>query len=99
MITENIGLFTAIYHHILIVPLLGSRVIYKVHEEQWLAKEFTEALQARYTSETEKKRHTPSFSHAAAVNTLMKHWWFGSPDNQLITLGVPSEGSITRVIS
>lgn len=37
-------------------------------------------------------KHIPSVAHAAAINTLMRQWWFGSPDDQMITLGVPSEG-------
>ena len=37
-------------------------------------------------------RHLPVFAHAAAINSLMKQWRFGSAEEQIITLGVVSEG-------
>lgn len=67
-------------------------VILQVHEEQWIAKEFHEQLKVRYATEQEKMNHVPAFARAAAVTSLMKQWWFGSPIDQVITLGVASEG-------
>ncbi|XP_067934402.1 putative malate dehydrogenase 1B [Watersipora subatra] len=63
-----------------------------IHEEQWLTKDFPESLLTRYEEQKVKMGHIPAFAHAAAVNTLIKHWWFGSPSDQIISLGVVSEG-------
>lgn len=38
-------------------------------------------------------KHMPAFAHAAAINTLMQQWWSGSPGDQIVTLGVVSEGN------
>lgn len=65
----------------------------QIHEEQWLAKDFPESLLQRYTQETEKMQHIPSLAHAAAANSLIRQWWVGSPEDQIITLGVQSEGN------
>ena len=64
----------------------------QIHEEQWLSKDFPESLLSRYNEEKNKMRHPPVFAHAAAINSLMKQWRFGSAEEQIITLGVVSEG-------
>ena len=37
-------------------------------------------------------RHSASMSRAAAIETAMAHWWNGSPEGQMFSLVVASEG-------
>ena len=44
-------------------------------------------------------RHSASMSRAAAIETAMAHWWNGSPEGQMFSLVVASEGMcFTRVV-
>ncbi len=36
--------------------------------------------------------HHPSASQAAAVSSLLQHWWRGAPTEQMFSLGVRAQG-------
>lgn len=42
-------------------------------------------------------KHSASMSRAAAIETTMAHWWNGTPEGQIFSLVVTSEGRYIRV--
>jgi hypothetical protein len=41
---------------------------------------------------TELMKHAPTMSTGGAIDTMLQHWWNGSPDGQMFSLAVCSEG-------
>lgn len=58
----------------------------------WMEKEFIELVKTRREKMTELLRHGPSMSAGGAINSMLKHWWNGSPTGQMFSLAVCSEG-------
>lgn len=63
-----------------------------IWDKQWLTKEFPELVQTRKATVEGELKHGASMSKAAAIATMLCHWWSGSPNGQTFSLAVCSEG-------
>ena len=61
--------------------------------------EFLESLGTRMDVEESAMNHRAGVSEAAALATLIKHWFLGSPQQQVFSLGVYSDGKIRTHIN
>ena len=64
-----------------------------VHDDKWLATEFVESLRKRREAIEAPLGHPAGVSHAAAMVTMLNHWWSGSPEGQIFSLCVTSDGA------
>lgn len=53
---------------------------------------FAELVKTRHQKTQELMKHSASMSRAAAIETTMAHWWNGSPEGQIFSLVVASDG-------
>lgn len=58
---------------------------------------FTELVKGRHQKSEELMKHSASMSRAAAIETTMAHWWNGTPEGQIFSLVVASEGGFIQV--
>ncbi|XP_060067943.1 putative malate dehydrogenase 1B [Ylistrum balloti] len=63
-----------------------------IWDKQWLAKEFPEIVRTRKAVVEEALMHGAYMSKAAAISTMISHWWSGSPSGQTFSLAVCSDG-------
>jgi malate/lactate dehydrogenase len=63
-----------------------------IHDEKWLQAEFMELVKKRCDTVEASLGHQASASRAAAITSLIHHWWSTSPQGQIFSLGVQSEG-------
>ncbi len=73
-------------------PSFSLPVTEMVHDDKWLQTTFLENVANRKESEEGLLNHRASMAHAAAAVSLVNHWWNGSPEGQIFSLGVASEG-------
>ena len=73
-------------------PTFSRSVTEMVHDNKWLSTEFLETLSQRRSSLEPMLKHPASGSMGAAVTSLLNHWSNGSPEGQMFSLGVYSEG-------
>ncbi len=73
-------------------PSFSLSAIEMVHDNKWLTTEFEELLANRKKEIRSAQNGVSSASQAAAVVTMMNHWWNGSPQGQIFSLGVSSQG-------
>lgn len=59
--------------------------------------DFTELVKSRHQKSEELMKHSASMSRAAAIETTMAHWWNGTPEGQIFSLVVASEGGFIQV--
>lgn len=59
--------------------------------------DFTELVKGRHQKSEELMKHSASMSRAAAIETTMAHWWNGTPEGQIFSLVVASEGGFIQV--
>ena len=69
-----------------------------VADEKWLQTEFMELLGNRREAVETQLLHKATFSHAASAVTLLNHWWNGSPEGQIFSLGISSLGMFYQFI-
>jgi len=65
-----------------------------VHDAKWLANEFVAAVSEHGKQLQESLNHGPCMSAAAAITTMLTHWWAATPEGQMFSLGVSSTGII-----
>ncbi|XP_066300670.1 putative malate dehydrogenase 1B [Branchiostoma lanceolatum] len=73
-------------------PSYSCSVSEMVHDNKWLEVEFLEQLQSRSNTTQESLQHAADLSMAAAISNTLGYWWNGSPEGQLFSLAVCSEG-------
>ena len=73
-------------------PSFSVSVSEMVHDAKWLDTEFLDLVKKRGGALATAMKHTPSISQAAACNTLLSHWINGSPNGQVFSLAVCSDG-------
>ncbi|XP_064644589.1 putative malate dehydrogenase 1B [Lineus longissimus] len=73
-------------------PFYSRPVKELIYDKKWLEKEFQEMVNSRQQNLVTTMNHRNSVSHAAAIATLLQHWVQGSPEGQIFSLGVYSEG-------
>jgi malate/lactate dehydrogenase len=73
-------------------PFYSRPVKELIYDKKWLEKDFLEMVNSRQQSLVTTMNHRNSTSHSAALATLLQHWLQGSPEGQVFSLGVHSEG-------
>jgi hypothetical protein len=63
-----------------------------IWDKAWMEKEYLELVKTRQEKMTELMKHAPTMSTGGAIDTMLQHWWNGSPDGQMFSLAVCSEG-------
>lgn len=75
-------------------PSFSIPVQEMIHDKKWLETEFYEVVAKHKASVETMLNHPKSMSQGAAVATLLNHWWTGSPEGHVFSLGILSEGII-----
>ena len=73
-------------------PFYSRSCIEMLHDNKWISTEFPQLLQRKRNATEEMMKRRASMSSAASIQTLLKHWWNGSPEDQVFSLGVKTEG-------
>ena len=76
-------------------PSFSLPVTQTVHDEKWIQTEFLQMLRGRLRQVEGALAHRAARSQAAALITLLNHWWNGSNSRQIFSLGVYSDGRWT----
>lgn len=63
-----------------------------IWDKAWMEKDYIELVKTRQEKMTELMKHAPTMSTGGAIDTMLQHWWNGSPDGQMFSLAVCSEG-------
>ncbi|XP_062610407.1 putative malate dehydrogenase 1B [Saccostrea cucullata] len=63
-----------------------------IWDKKWMENEFVELVKNRHQKSQELMGHSASMSRAAAIETTLAHWWNGSPQGQIFSFVVASEG-------
>ncbi|ELT90762.1 hypothetical protein CAPTEDRAFT_150393 [Capitella teleta] len=74
-------------------PSFSIPVQEMIHDKKWLETEFYEVVAKHKVSVETMLNHPKSMSQGAAVATLLNHWWTGSPEGHVFSLGILSEGA------
>ena len=74
-------------------PSFSLPVKEMIWDKQWLEQDFLEQVKTRNTTLEEALKHPASMSKGAAISTMLGHWWRGSPNGQIFSLAVCSEGN------
>lgn len=75
-------------------PSFSVSVVEMVHDDKWLAGEFLEMLKKHRSMMEEMLRHPAAMAQAAALCSFVRDWWHGTPEGQIFSLGVCSEGRL-----
>ncbi|XP_064606859.1 putative malate dehydrogenase 1B isoform X2 [Liolophura sinensis] len=73
-------------------PSFSRPVLEMLHDDKWVGEEFPSLVKQRKAEVQEKLGHPATMSRAAAITTMVGHWWNGSPSGQMFSLAVVSEG-------
>jgi len=73
-------------------PSFSLSVLGMIHDDKWVQNEFPNLVKTRREKIEKALEHSAAASHAAAVTSLLQHWWCGSPQGQIFSLSVYSEG-------
>ena len=73
-------------------PSYSRSVVEMVHDNKWLETELLEVVAKRRATEQESLGHPVVMSYASNLATLLSHSYTGSPQGQIFSLGVSSEG-------
>ena len=76
----------------ILTVILTCYSVFICHHKDIVCVIFTELVKNRHQKSEELMRHSASMSRAAAIETAMAHWWNGSPEGQMFSLVVASEG-------
>ena len=79
-------------------PAYSVPAVEMVHDDKWLATEFVELLQKRRECVEESLRRSGAVAQAGAILDTLRDWCSGSPEDQVFSLGVFSEGKISTVV-
>lgn len=77
-------------------PWYSLSAVEMVYDQNWMDEKFLKILQEKKKLAMER-RPTVGFAHA--ITTLISHWWKGSPQGQIFSLGVCSDGKWLQFIS
>ncbi|XP_041459024.1 putative malate dehydrogenase 1B isoform X1 [Lytechinus variegatus] len=73
-------------------PSFSRPVTEVVHDEKWLQTEYPQLLQNHPNALETMLNHKVAMSEAHAVTSVLNHWFNGSPDKEVFSLGVYSDG-------
>ncbi|XP_057316510.1 malate dehydrogenase, cytoplasmic-like [Hydractinia symbiolongicarpus] len=77
------------------VELNGQTVSVKdaVKDDEWLQGEFMKVVQTRGGAIIKARKLSSAMSAAKAICDHMRLWWFGTPEDDVTSMGVVSDGS------
>lgn len=73
-------------------PSFSRPVTEVVHDEKWLQTEYPQLLQNHPDALATMLNHKVAMSEAHALTSILTHWYNGSPDKEIFSLGVYSDG-------
>ncbi|KAK6181465.1 hypothetical protein SNE40_009309 [Patella caerulea] len=73
-------------------PTFTLPAVELIHDSKWIEGGYLELLDKRKDTVTESLHRPPAVAFASAVISMLNHWWHGSPQGELFSLGVYSDG-------
>lgn len=64
-----------------------------ISDKNWLNEIFVETIQKRGAAVIAARTMSSAMSAAKAAADHMRDWWFGTKNNEIISMGVVSDGS------
>ncbi|XP_014209769.1 malate dehydrogenase, cytoplasmic [Copidosoma floridanum] len=64
-----------------------------VNDDKWLSEDFVETIQKRGAAVIAARTMSSAMSAAKAAADHMRDWWFGTKPNEVVSMGVVSDGS------
>lgn len=68
-------------------------VMQEVKDDNWLNGDFIKTVQKRGAAIIAARKLSSAMSAANAICDHMRNWWFGTPEDQWVSMGVVSDGS------
>jgi malate dehydrogenase len=64
-----------------------------INDEHWIKNEFIPIVQKRGAAIIAARKLSSAMSASKAICDHMKDWWFGTPENDWVSMGIVSDGS------
>ncbi|XP_071962923.1 malate dehydrogenase, cytoplasmic-like [Antedon mediterranea] len=64
-----------------------------VKDDAWLTGEFVKTVQTRGSAVIKARKLSSAMSAAKAIGDHMRDWWFGTKENEWVSMGVLSDGT------
>jgi len=74
-------------------PSVKSSIRGLINDEAWIQKDFVAAVQLRGAKVIEARKSSSAASAAFAVVCHMRDWLFGTPQNEIVSMAIVSDGS------
>jgi len=65
-----------------------------VQNDEWIKEDFIKTIQQRGAAVIKARKLSSAMSAAKATCDHMRDWWFGTPEGEWVSMGVPSDGSL-----